>query len=89
MNRHYVTVSPAQCLPGMLLVSFHEPLPDITTPGANPGKLSQTGCAASELPGFLAGLEAQHGIEIVRPGMARLHNPLTGSSTVQLQARPL
>ena len=89
MNRHYVTVSPAATLPGMVIVSFHTPLPDITTPGGNPGKLSQTGCAAGELDAFLVSLEAQHGIQIVRPGVASLSNPVTGRSSVRLQAGPL
>ena len=86
---HHISTVPAATLPGMVIITFHEPLPDITTPGGTPGKLSQTGCEVSELDTFLAGLEAQHGIQIVRPGMALLSNPLTGTSAVRLIAGPL
>ena len=82
MSRYTASFRPAASLPGMVIVSFHAPLPDITTPGGNPGKLSQTGCAIEELPGFLAGLETKHGIEIV------LTNPVTGPVAVHLVAGP-
>jgi hypothetical protein len=79
---HAATVVPAASLPGMVLVNFHAPLPEITTPGGNPGKLSSTGCAVEELPAFLKGLEAQHGFTVM------LTNPLTGSTPVTLLAGP-
>lgn len=82
MSRYTASFCPAASLPGMVIVSFHAPLPDITTPGGNPGKISQTGCAEGELDAFLASLEAQHGIEIV------LTNPITGPVAVQLVAGP-
>ena len=81
-SRHLATVVPAGCLPGMVLVNFHAPLPEVTTPGGNPGKLSQTGCAAEELPAFLMSLEAQHGFKIM------LTNPVTGPAPVTLLAGP-
>lgn len=82
-RRHLATVVPAACLPGMVLVNFHAPLPEVTTPGGNPGKLSQTGCAIEELPAFIAGLEAQHGFKIT------LTNPVIGDAPVTLLAGPV
>ncbi|GGJ65130.1 hypothetical protein [Deinococcus aquiradiocola] len=61
---HHVTVSPAACLPGMVIVTFHAPCPEITTEHGTPARLSQTGCAADELPAFLAALERRHGFRL-------------------------
>ena len=82
-RRHLATVVPAACLPGMVLVNFHAPLPEVTTPGGNPGKLSQTGCAIEELDGFLTELEAQHGVRVL------LTNTFTDDAPVTLLAGPV
>jgi len=61
---HHATVCPAACLPGMVIVTFHEPCPEIVTEDGTPALLSQTGCAADELSAFLAELQQRHGFQL-------------------------
>ena len=61
---HHATICPAVCLPGMVIVTFHEPCPEIVTEDGTPALLSQTGCAVDELPAFLAELQQRYGFQL-------------------------
>lgn len=69
VRTHVVTLTPAVLLPGMVMLNFQDPQPEIVTLGGNPARLSQTGCAYGEVADLLTELEQKHGVQLL------VHNP--------------